>query len=104
MLNAISHPPLVDANAQCEVLFDLSPGVGSAQLGRLLKGHDAGRLVSLRNIQAALVPELSPRVDLARSIAHPSLVKLLGIVRAGDKFYLASEYIPGVTLAELSRA
>jgi hypothetical protein len=103
MLNVFSHQP-ADAGAQCEVLFELSQGAGSAQLGRLLKGHDAGRLVSLRPITAAPVSELSPRVDLARSIAHPSLAKLLGIVQAGDKFYLASEYIPGVTLAELTRA
>jgi hypothetical protein len=103
MLNVTSHRP-PDAGAQCEVLFELSQGAGSAQLGRLLKGHDAGRLVSLRHITAAPVSELSPRVDVARSIAHPSLAKLLGIVQAGDKFYLASEYIPGVTLAELGRA
>jgi hypothetical protein len=103
MLNVFSHQPAA-AGAQCEVLFELSQGEGSAQLGRLLKGHDAGRLVSLRPVTAAPVSELSPRVDLARSIAHPSLAKLLGIVQAGDKFYLASEYIPGVTLAELTRA
>jgi hypothetical protein len=101
MLNVASRPS--DPRAQCEVLFELSQGAGSAQLGRLLKGHDAGRLVSLRHITAP-VSELSARVDVARSIAHPSLAKLLGIVQAGDKFYLASEYIPGATLAELSRA
>jgi hypothetical protein len=103
MLNVFPHQP-AEAGAQCEVLFELSQGAGSAQLGRLLKGHDAGRLVSLRPITTAPLSELSPRVDLARSIAHPSLAKLLGIVQAGDKFYLASEYIPGVTLAELTRA
>jgi hypothetical protein len=104
MLNVPSHQLQVDASAQCEVLFELSQGVGSAQLGRLLKGHDAGRLVSLRHIKAPSVSELSPKVDIARSIAHPSLAKLLGIVRAGDRVYLASEYIPGVILAELGRA
>lgn len=93
-----------DAPAQCEILFELYKDDSSVHLGRLLKGHNAGRLVSLRHIDGAPSEDLAPRVDLARSIAHPSLAKLLGIVRAGGKSYLASEYIPGVTLLELRRA
>jgi hypothetical protein len=41
---------------------------------------------------------------LARSIAHPSLAKLLGQIRCGNTWYLASEQISGVTLFELGRA
>lgn len=104
MMNANAHRRSPDPDAQCEVLFELYQGDSSVHLGRLLKGRDAGRLVSLRHVNPALVPDLSYRVDLARSIAHPSLAKVLGIVSAAGKSYVASEYVPGVTLLELRRA
>jgi len=59
--------------------------------------------VTLRRLPAAPWPELSAAVDLARSVAHPKLAKTLGVQRAGDTWYLASEYIAGVTLFELGQ-
>lgn len=104
MTYANGHRSSSDREAQCEVLFELYEGDSSVHVGRLLKGHDAGRLVSLRHVKAALLADLAHRVDLARSIAHPRLTKVLGIVSAGGNSYLASEYVPGVTLPELRRA
>jgi hypothetical protein len=92
------------ATPQCEVLFELFQGdAGTVHLGRLLRGHDAGRIVALRALASEPSTELSSAVDVSRSIAHPRLTKVLGIVRGQDTWYLASEFIPGVTLFELGQ-
>jgi hypothetical protein len=78
--------------------------MGAVQLGRFLKGRDAGRLVAMRRLAQPPSPDLASATDLARSIAHPSLAKLLGQIRCGNTWYLASEQISGVTLFELGRA
>ena len=95
----------IAATPQCDVLFEMFSGeLGSVHLGRLLKGHDAGRLVTLRKLSEAPSSDLASSANLARIIAHPRLVKVLGLVRQNDATYLASEYIPGATLFELGRA
>ncbi|MDF3064400.1 MAG: Protein tyrosine and serine/threonine kinase, partial [Polyangiaceae bacterium] len=73
-------------------------------LGRLTKGEDAGRFVLLRDLSAHEVQEMASEIDLARSIAHPKLLKLLGCVRSEGHTYLASEYVPGVALTEVRSA
>jgi hypothetical protein len=88
---------------QCEILFELFTGTRPVLLGRLLRGHDAGRLVTLRRVTGQHT-ELAPMVDISRSIAHPSFTKVLGIARADGEAYLASEYMPGVSLFELRQA
>ena len=94
----------IRAEAQCESLFKLFDGaLGTVELGRLLKGGDAGRLVILRQIPHAPSPDLASATDLARSVAHPRLVKVLGSIAGRGAWYVASEYIAGVTLFELSR-
>lgn len=93
------------AEAQCEALFELFTGqLGVLELGRLLKGGDAGRLVLLRKLTAAPSADLASASDLSRSLAHPRLAKLLGMVRDKHAWYVASEYIPSVSLLELTRA
>lgn len=95
-----SSPP----SAQCEVLFKLFEGpTGWLKLGRLLKGHEAGRLVLLRETAEAHGASLSAAVDSARCIAHPNVSKLLGVVWVDGKPHLASEYVDGVSLYELLR-
>jgi hypothetical protein len=90
---------------QCELLFELFTGkLGVVQLGRMLSGRDAGRLVALRSLAAAPASELTSAVEVSRRLAHPKLAKAVGIVRLGRTSYVASEYIPGVTLFELGRA
>jgi hypothetical protein len=93
------------AGPKCEVLFDVFNGeLGRVQLGRMLSGSDAGRLVTLRNLVGEPSAELEAAADAARAVAHPKLAKALGLLRAGDSWQLLSEYIPGVTLFELLQA
>lgn len=77
---------------------------GAVHLGRLTKGDDAGRFVLLRELAAHEVQLLATEIDLARSIAHPKLLKLIGCVRSERHTYLASEYVPGVALTEVRAA
>lgn len=77
---------------------------GPMHLGRLTKGEDAGRFVLLRELAAHEVQAMASEIDLARSIAHPKLLKLLGCVRSEGHTYLASEYVPGVALTEVRSA
>ena len=91
----------VSSQPGCEVLFELFRGPhGAVHLGRMLRGVDSGRLVVLREL-AALDPAVLAAVDLARSLAHPQLLKSLGVVHGASSPFLASEYVPGVSLLEL---
>src|SRR3978361_1904555 len=77
---------------------------GDVHLARFVRGDDTGRFVILREVSEPSASRLSPSVDLARSIAHPKLLKLLGLVRTGGRSYLACEYVPGAALTELRAA
>jgi hypothetical protein len=91
----------VSSQAGCEVLFELFHGShGAVHLGRMLRGVDSGRLVVLREV-GVLDPAVLAAVDLARSLAHPQLLKSLGAVRSATSHHLASEYVPGMSLLEL---
>jgi hypothetical protein len=93
------------SNAPCELLLKLFTGSrGTVHLGRMLRGGDAGRFVLLREVVDTAVGTLASDVDIARSIAHPKLLKLLGVLRSEGQAYLASEYVPGVALTELRDA
>jgi hypothetical protein len=93
------------SSAPCELLLKLFTGKrGAVHLGRLLRGEDAGRFVLLREVAESAVDSLASDVDMARSIAHPKLLKLLGVLRSEGNAYLASEYVPGVALTELRDA
>lgn len=90
---------------QGEVLFDLFEGeLGQVRLGRLLSGSNAGRVVTLRLLPGPPSTELAEAVELARGIADPKLLKALGVLQLGDSWYVASEYIAGVSLFELEQA
>lgn len=92
-------------SAPCSLLIKLFDGQrGLVHLARLTKGEDAGRVVLLREVETLHEPEFAADIDLARSIAHPRLLKLLGVIRDRDRLYLASEYVPGVALTELRSA
>lgn len=94
----------VPREPQSDVLFEMFNGsLGSVHLARLLRGHDAGRLVTLRKLPMVRSEELTAAADLARSVAHPKLAKVLGIIEEQNARYLASEHISGVTLFELGR-
>ena len=87
---------------ECQVLFELfgSPR-GKVSLGRLNTGKEAGRVVMLREIPERALQQATPAFDLARDLTHPSVLKLLGVVTDRTHRYVASEYVPGISLFEL---
>ncbi|HEY3256052.1 MAG TPA: hypothetical protein VGJ91_18965, partial [Polyangiaceae bacterium] len=87
---------------ECQVLFELfaSPR-GRVSLGRLSTGKEAGRIVVLREIPERALQQVTPAFELAKALTHPSLLKLLGVVSDRTHSYLASEYVPGISLFEL---
>jgi hypothetical protein len=87
---------------ECQVLFELfgSPR-GKVSLGRLSTGNEAGRIVMLRELREAALQQLTPAFELAKGLSHPCLLKLLGVVSDRSHCYIASEYVPGISLFEL---
>src|SRR6185369_17694843 len=49
----------------------------------------------------AALRQVTPAFELAKGLTHPRLLKLLGVVSDRSHCYLASEYVPGVSLFEL---
>lgn len=87
---------------QCEVLGELFKGpTGVANVGRMLRGTDTGRLVFLRSVPESSLSEIKSTIDTARCVAHPSLLKVVGRVETPECTYVASEYLTGVSLMEL---
>jgi hypothetical protein len=90
--------------ARCIALFELfRGGAGSVQLGRLHEARQAPRLVSLRRLANLPTRELESAANRAQGVTHPRLAKLLGTYQHEDAWYIASEYIAGVTLFELGQ-
>jgi hypothetical protein len=87
---------------ECQVLFELfgSPR-GKVSLGRLSSGKETGRIVMLRQIPEAALRQVTPAFELAKGLTHPRVLKLLGVVSDRTHSYVASEYVPGVSLFEL---
>jgi len=92
------------AAVRCVALFELfRGGAGPVQLGRLHDGREAPRLVSLRRLANLPTRELESAASRAQGVTHPRLAKLLGTYQHEDAWYVASEYISGVTLFELGQ-
>ncbi len=90
---------------ECEVLFELfSAPRGRVLLGRLNSGRETGRVVRLRAVDAAALPLASEAVAATRDheFSCPELLKLLDVAEDGTQSYVASEYLPGVSLFELT--
>jgi hypothetical protein len=87
---------------ECQVLFELfgSPR-GKVSLGRISTGNEAGRIVMLRQIPEQTLQQETPAFELAKGLTHPRLLKLLGVVSDRTHCYVASEYVPGLSLFEL---
>jgi hypothetical protein len=90
---------------ECEVLFEMfaSPR-GKVWLGRLETSGQASRIVLLRELNEAARTQITQAVETARTFTHPKLLKVLGIVSDKTRSFVASEYIPGVSLFELVEA
>ena len=82
----------------CELF---SSPLGKVSLGRLSTGNEAGRVVTLRELTPAALPRVARAVEAASGVTHPKLLKVLGLVSDGTRSYVASEYLPGVSLFEL---
>lgn len=89
---------------RCTTLFELfRGGAGPVQLGRLDDGREAPRLVALRRLANLPTRELESAAKRAQDVSHPRLARLFGTYQHEDSWYVASEYIPGVTLFELGQ-
>lgn len=90
---------------ECEVLFELfSAPRGRVLLGRLNSGPETGRVVRLRAVDAGALPLASEAVAATRDheFSCPELLKLLDVTTDGSQSYVASEYLPGISLFELT--
>lgn len=82
--------------------------IGTLWLGRLLKGHDAGRTVLLRRVERSALSD--KEVETLRKgtaafgkVRHPTFVKLLGVVEQDADLVTVSEHLVGVPLLDLLR-
>lgn len=86
----------------CVVLGELfSSPRGNVCVGRLIQD---GRLALLREVPTPTPSALEQAVESARGVTHPMLLKVLGLATDGHRRFIASEYIPGVSLLELNAA
>jgi hypothetical protein len=67
----------------------------------MLRGTELGRLVFLRQVPDQHPANVRANIDMARCVAHPSLLKVVGRVETPQTTFIASEYISGVALMEL---
>jgi serine/threonine-protein kinase len=85
-------------------------GMATVHLGRLLGPVGFSRTVAIKRLHAqfAADPEfVSMFLDearLAARIRHPNVVPTLDVVATGGELFLVMEYVPGESLARLSRA
>jgi hypothetical protein len=103
----MSHPGQANRSRlpECQLLSDLLVGpTGHLSLARLLGGKEAGRIALARHVPEGPTPELARRVTRAQTISHPRFAKALGLVSSNGACYIASEYMPAVTLFELRQA
>jgi len=93
-----------NAGTQFELLYELSRSrLGTLALARSVGGREAGRPVVLRALPASTLSQLEVPLTRATSIAHPRLLKTLGVTRIDGDAYLVSEYVDGLPLVELAR-
>jgi len=92
------------AARKCEALLELfRGGAGSVYLGRLEDGEGSTEFVALRRLANSPTRELEASASLAQRVTHPKVATLFGICRDADAWYLASEYVTGITLFELGQ-
>ncbi|HET9934724.1 MAG TPA: hypothetical protein VFQ35_28660 [Polyangiaceae bacterium] len=87
-----------------ELLYELSSSsLGALWLGRTVGGRESGRPVLLRALEPGALNRLEGALMRAATIAHPRLLKTLGVTRIDAVTYLVSEYVEGLPLSELAR-
>ncbi|HET7540218.1 MAG TPA: hypothetical protein VFK05_10115, partial [Polyangiaceae bacterium] len=78
-------------------------GAGAVELGQLQGRKDAPRLVALRRLANLPTRELQAAAIRAERVSHPRFARVLGTYQHEDSWYIASEYVSGVTLYELGQ-
>lgn len=92
---------------ECVPLEELFDGPsGAASIGRLISTTGPGREVLLRRIGYETAEALAMDVRAARLVAHPSVLKLLGLSQQphSTSLYLVSEFIVGASLLQIVEA
>lgn len=107
MHTADRQAPSASPESPAALLKELHRGAfGALWLARRLQGRQRGRLISVRRLPiAALEPAESGQLVSvaisAQGIAHPSVVKVLDVLRVENELWLLDEHIEGVSLAAL---
>src|SRR5207237_3049842 len=107
--------PLIDGATTAAGRYDLhteiaAGGMATVHLGRLLGPVGFSRTVAIKRLhpQYAADPEfVSMFLDearLAARIRHPNVIPTLDVVATKGELFLVMEYVPGESLARLSRA
>jgi serine/threonine-protein kinase len=87
-----------------------SGGMAAVHFGRLVGPAGFARPVAIKRLHAqfardpTFVTMLLDEGRLAARIQHPNVVPTLDVVTHGDEVFIVLEYIPGVSLAHLSRS
>lgn len=90
--------------AKYDLLRSLCDGqLGPLALGRASGQSDASRFVTLRLLAANDLARVEVAVRRAARIAHARLLKVLGLAWIDEMPYLASEYVEGLPVGNLSR-
>lgn len=90
--------------AKYDLLRRLSDGqLGPLALGRASGRGEASRFVTLRLLAANDLACLEGAVQRAAGIAHARLLKVLGLAFIDEMPYLASEYVEGLPVGDLTR-
>jgi serine/threonine protein kinase len=104
----LGFEPALGRPASDGAKYDLLRSLYDGQLGPLALGRasgrgDASRFVTLRRIAANDLTRLEVAVRRAASIAHARLLKVLGLAFIDEMPYLASEYVEGLPVGDLTR-
>jgi eukaryotic-like serine/threonine-protein kinase len=87
-----------------------SGGMATVHIGRRTEDTGVVRTVAIKcpHPQYAEDPEFAAmfldEARLAGSVLHPNVVSVIDVVFAEDELFLAMEYVPGASLAEMGRA
>lgn len=94
----------VSEHARYERICGLCTGpIGELALGRARGQGDASRFVTLRPLPLSNFGRIEDSVRQAANIAHPRLMKVLGLAWIDETPYLASEYVDGLSAGEVAR-
>jgi serine/threonine-protein kinase len=87
--------------------YTILDSIGSGTMGQLYRARDTryGRTVAIRVVDPAISEDADRRQQFladaraAAALSHPNIAALYEIGEAGDRLYLACEYVPGQPLA-----